>query len=96
MLLIVRVCHFRAHLTFSADSALQNCINAFDVILTVFFTLELLVNLCGHGLQFFTEAFNVYDFFVVIVSLVRIAAIPCKLLQGRPRAYSHVSFYENE
>ena len=59
-----------------SDSALQHGINAFEVILTVFFTLELMVNLCGYGLQFFAEAFNVYDFFVVIVSLVRFAAIP--------------------
>ena len=52
-------------------------LDAITFILTLFFTLELILRLAGYGLiEYFSDNFNIFDFIIVLVSVLDLTISP--------------------
>ena len=62
--------HFIRDLVKDADAKAHKTFNVLDLMFTGIFTAELILNLVAHPLlEFFTDAWSVFDFVVVITSI---------------------------
>lgn len=70
---------------YPADHGMVYILDIINFVLTVCFTVEMVLKSIGLGLrQYIRDSFNLFDCVVVIFSIIEIAAAPAPFLKGQP------------